>query len=173
MTAPAANRAIDVGVSAPVRHPHSSNPAIPNINPTTGLSTDYLNHFAEALMLLEMAAATPKFVSDLLAWRPRTYCEHFACSQFSNRDAVVAAYRAADPAVREALDAAAATLNAALVHCRDTVIADLAAASGKDAAPQAAAWLKPLIGRLAAVINGSPAAGSPPLQSEIDAMFSR
>jgi hypothetical protein len=26
----------------------------PNINPVTGLSTDYLNHFTEAIMLLEL-----------------------------------------------------------------------------------------------------------------------
>jgi hypothetical protein len=173
MTAPAADRAIHIGLSAPVRQLHSSNSGIPHINPATGLSTDYLNHFAEALMLLEMAATTPKFVSDLQAWRPRTYCEHFARSRFSNRDAVIAGYQAADPAVREALDAAAATLNAALVRCRDMVIANLATATGEDAAPQAAAWLKPLIRRLAAVINGSPAAGLPPSQSEIDAMFGR
>ena len=31
-----------------------------NINPRTGLATDYLNHFNEAVMLLEMIPAYPE-----------------------------------------------------------------------------------------------------------------
>ena len=65
---------------------------IPYINPVTGLSTDYLNHFSEAVMVLEMAATVPECLEDLRAWRPKTYCEHFASSSFSERDAVIAAY---------------------------------------------------------------------------------
>ena len=56
----------------------------------TGLSTDYLNHFTEAIMLLEMAGELPECLDDLRAWRPKTYTEHFATSRFSNREAVIA-----------------------------------------------------------------------------------
>ena len=58
----------------------------PNINPVTGLSTDYLNHFTEAIMLLEMLPAMPECLDDFLAWRPKTIREHFAASHFSNRE---------------------------------------------------------------------------------------
>ena len=44
-----------------------------NINPVTGLATDYLNHFNEAIMLLEMLPVAPDCKEDFLAWRPMSY----------------------------------------------------------------------------------------------------
>jgi len=41
-----------------------------NINPRTGLATDYLNHFNEAIMLLEMVPAMPECAEDFLTWYP-------------------------------------------------------------------------------------------------------
>jgi hypothetical protein len=41
-----------------------------NINPVTGLATDYLNHFNEAIMMLELAPEMPDCMEDLSAWRP-------------------------------------------------------------------------------------------------------
>src|SRR5687768_3075942 len=35
-----------------------------------GLSNDYLNHYSEALMLIEMAADDPAIGADLAEWRP-------------------------------------------------------------------------------------------------------
>ena len=37
-----------------------------NINPHTGLATDYLNHFNEAVMLLEMVPDMPECAEDFL-----------------------------------------------------------------------------------------------------------
>ena len=37
-----------------------------NINPRTGLATDYLNHFNEAIMLLEMITDMPECAEDFL-----------------------------------------------------------------------------------------------------------
>src|SRR5262245_387932 len=96
-----------------------SGPGIPNINPVTGLSTDYLNHFTEAVMVLEIASDMPDCIDALRDWEPKTYAEHFAASHFSNRDMVVRAYRATDPAVRAALDTTAETLNVTLAATRD------------------------------------------------------
>ena len=48
-----------------------------NINPLTGLATDYLNHFNEAIMLLEMLSSCPECRDDFLVWRPMSYREHF------------------------------------------------------------------------------------------------
>ena len=53
-----------------------------NINPRTGLATDYLNHFNEAIMLLEMIPDMPECAEDFLGWRPLSYREHFMASQF-------------------------------------------------------------------------------------------
>ena len=49
-----------------------------NINPVTGLATDFLNHFNEAIMLLEVLPMAPECKADILAWRPMSYREHFA-----------------------------------------------------------------------------------------------
>src|SRR6201999_2975266 len=57
-----------------------------NINPRTGLATDYLNHFNEAIMLLEMIPDMVECAEDFLAWTPLSYAEHFTASNFKARD---------------------------------------------------------------------------------------
>ena len=90
-----------------------------NINPATGLATDFLNHFNEAIMLLEMLPAMPECRDDLLAWRPMSYREHFAASGFTHRDLAIAAYEAADPIFRGQLDEIADQMNQILTVTRD------------------------------------------------------
>jgi hypothetical protein len=162
MTAPAEDSAPARSASAAV----PSGPGIPRINPVTGLSTDYLNHFTEAVMALEMAGDMPECLADLRAWQPKSYVEHFAASHFRDRDAVIRAYRAADPAVRAAFDAVAETLNIVLAVRRDAVLANAAAPSLDD--------VRSMLARMAALINGTAEAdGQPSAQAEIDAMFGR
>jgi len=48
-----------------------------NINPRTGLATDYLNHFNEAIMVLELIPSMPACTEDLMEWNVTTYREHF------------------------------------------------------------------------------------------------
>ena len=146
---------------------------ISTINPVTGLSTDYLNHFTEAVMVLEMAAMMPECLDDLRSWRPKTYREHFVSSRFTDRDAVIAAYETADPAVRDALDDVADTLNDVLLETRDVVLGSLPAPDAEVLAQRAVAWLKPLIGRAAAVINGAGGDASRTTQAAVDALFDR
>ena len=171
MTAPgsgAINRAVagDDRESAPRR--------ISTVNPVTGLSTDYLNHFAEAIMVLEMAAVMPDCLEDLRAWQPKTYCEHFAVSHFADRDALIAAYEAADPELREALDRATETLNAVLAETRNVVIQHIASPHSEALAQRAVAWLKPLVARTAAIINGTATgARAKGAQAAVDALFDR
>src|ERR1700753_248519 len=71
-----------------------------NINPRTGLATDYLNHFNEAIMLLEMIPDMPECSEDFLAWCPLSYCEHFMASNFKARDLAISAYESAAPDIR-------------------------------------------------------------------------
>jgi hypothetical protein len=146
--------------AATVPDREASGPGIPNINPFTGLSTDYLNHFSEALMALEMVRDMPECIDDLRTWRPKTYAEHFAGSRLSHRGEIVRMYEAAPRPLREALDALADVLNARLAAARD-------AAVHRRPAGHAAAALRPLIAQLAALINGSMERS----QAAIDAMF--
>jgi hypothetical protein len=153
MPAPAADRAILSFAAAPQQV--RTGAGGPYINPATGLSTDYLNHFAEVVMVLEMSSTSPECLADLREWQPRTYPEHFARTRFSNRDQVIAAYWTADPVVREAIDQAAETLNDALVKIRDIVLRQRAKPETTKAVDWSLTWLKPLISRTAAVINGT------------------
>ena len=52
--------------------------AAANINPKTGLASDYLNHFNEAIMLLDLLPTTPECIVELIGWEPLSYEEHFA-----------------------------------------------------------------------------------------------
>src|SRR6201997_4826200 len=75
-----------------------------NINPRTGLATDYLNHFNEAIMLLEMIPDMPECAEDFLGWRPLSYRDHFTASHFKARDLAIEAYDSADAGIRTAFD---------------------------------------------------------------------
>jgi hypothetical protein len=125
-----------------------------NINPRTGLATDYLNHFNEAIMLLEMLSACPDCIEDFLAWKPMSYREHFAQSRFKERDLALAAYNAAEPGLREFLDALAMTMTVVLETTRKAIGADPSSTEAVLITAHAVACLMPLIARAAAVING-------------------
>ena len=129
-------------------------PADANINPATGLATDYLNHFNEAIMLLEMLASCPDCRDDFLGWRPLSYREHFEASRFKGRAIAIAAYDAADPSVRGCLDTLASTMTAVLEATRAAMRSDLPPESAVALADRAAALLRPLVARAGAVING-------------------
>jgi hypothetical protein len=145
-----------------------------NINPATGLATDYLNHFNEAIMLLEMLQSCPDCRDDFLAWRPMNYREHFAASRFKGRDLAIAAYDAADPNLRGCLDTLAGTMTAVLEATRAAMSADMPPESAAVLADRAAAWLKPLVARAGAVINGDAGAGLPNApQAVVDGLMKR
>ena len=78
--------------------------AAANINPKTGLATDYLNHFNEAIMLLDLLPQMPECIVELIGWEPLTYEEHFHASNFKDRDLAVAAYEVAEPIAPGRLD---------------------------------------------------------------------
>ena len=63
-----------------------------NIDPRTFLATDYLNHFNEAIMLLEMMSDAPDCLDMVQDWQPKTYSEHFRDSGFSDKDLAIKAY---------------------------------------------------------------------------------
>jgi hypothetical protein len=126
-----------------------------NINPLTGLATDYLNHFSEAIMLLEMMLEMPECREDFLAWQPLSYSQHFAASNFKDRDMAIAAYEAADPAIRDRLDTLADAMNGILVATHEVMQLSLSTPAAGNIADLAVQRLKPLVARAGAVINGT------------------
>jgi hypothetical protein len=125
-----------------------------NINPHTGLATDYLNHFNEAVMLLELIPDMPECTEDFLGWQPLSYCEHFTASNFKGRDLAIDAYECADPGIRAEFDnltsAMTSILNAVGAAMRE-VKQDRTRAV---LAEQATGWVKPLVAQAGGVING-------------------
>jgi hypothetical protein len=126
-----------------------------NINPSTGLATDYLNHFNEAIMLLEMLLEMPECMEDFLAWQPMNYRQHFTVSNFKDREIAIAAYEAADPDIRQRLDALADSMNEILLATREVMQRNLGQPAAGNIADLAVRWLKPLVARAGAVINGT------------------
>jgi hypothetical protein len=145
-----------------------------NINPATGLATDYLNHFNEAIMLLEMLSSCPDCLDDFLGRRPISYREHFATSRFKGRDLAIAAYDAADPNLRSCLDTLAGTMTAVLEATRAAMSEDMPPEAASAIADHAAAWLRPLVARAGAVINGNADASLPNTpQTVVDGLMKR
>src|ERR1700704_3956618 len=85
-----------------------------NINPRTGLATDYLNHFNEAIMLLEMIPDMPECAEDFLDWHPLSYREHFKASNFKARDLAITAYDSTDARIRTEFDNITAAMTSIL-----------------------------------------------------------
>ena len=63
-----------------------------NIHEQTLLATDYLNHFNELVMLLEIIPDMPEILEEARAWRPVGYQDHFRRSSFSDAALAVEAY---------------------------------------------------------------------------------
>ena len=114
--------------SAMIGHFRSHVPGT-NINESTLLASDYLNHFHELVMLLEAISSEPKdFADDLFSWRPLTYEEHFAESGFRDKNLAIAAYRRAPQKIRARFDEAVARLHGEAV----TLVAEVAATSHRE-----------------------------------------
>lgn len=149
-------------------------PGHANINPATELATDYLNHFNEAIMLLDMLSSCPDCLDDFLDWRPMSYREHFTASRFKGREQAIAAYDAADPDIRNCLDTLAGTMTAVLEATRAAMSAAMPPQTAAALADHAAAWLKPLVARAGAVINGDAGAALPDApQAVVDGLMKR
>jgi hypothetical protein len=76
-----------------------------NIDPVTLLATDYLNHFNEIVMLLELIPDMPDCLEDALAWQPKSYQQHFAESQFSDKLLAIEAFDHVPHRFRQPFDA--------------------------------------------------------------------
>jgi len=76
-----------------------------NISPQTFLATDYLNHFNEVVMLIEMLGDMPDMFEDVESWAPKSYQDHFRDSMFSDKELAIAAYDMAPAEFKVPFDA--------------------------------------------------------------------
>ena len=125
-----------------------------NINPHTGLASDYLNHFNEAIMLLEMIPDLPECAEDFLLWYPLSYREHFMASHFKARDLAIEAYDSADERIRAEFDHITGAMTSILTAVGAAMREARQDKTRATLAEQAAAWVKPLVALAGGVIHG-------------------
>lgn len=143
-----------------------------NVNQETLLCTDYLNHFNEIVMLIEMVGSMPECMDDVRAWLPKSYEQHFHDSNFADRDLAILAYENAPPQHRAPFDRTVERLNFAVrtaIQELDAVIATGGPPEQLEAVAQASsARLHALIDVAGGIINGHHAVID---QSQIDALI--
>ena len=76
----------------------------PALGVSGGLSNDFLNHYSEVLMLIEMAPHDPDIAADLNDWQPMSYPAYFSASPLRRAATALAAYDALPPARRPAFE---------------------------------------------------------------------
>ncbi|MEP1443468.1 MAG: hypothetical protein ABJK39_10720 [Hyphomicrobiales bacterium] len=74
-----------------------------NVNLTTGFATNYLNHYVEILLLLEMLPSMPECVEDIVMWKPIGYTDHVRQSGLPKSELVLEAFEHSDVNRRKAL----------------------------------------------------------------------
>jgi len=127
------------------------------INNKTLLATDYLNHFNEMVMCLDMLFDMPEMIEEARAWKPKSYQAHFEDSVFPERELAVWAFEQAPLAFREPFDELVAAMNSQVTlrlgeieECLKGGEADVM----RVVAELASGELQVLISKTSAVING-------------------
>ncbi|GBE43679.1 MAG TPA: hypothetical protein ENH05_07160 [Rhizobiales bacterium] len=158
-----------------------------NVNPETLLTTDYLNHFNEIIMLLELVPSAPtQFAAELAGWQHESYEEHFTHSGFRDKELAIIGYRNAPQEVRHAFDSSVADLETEMVMLLQQVQEKIATGDTEGLSilcNEAVPRLQNFIQITAGIVNGSvpdsPETGEPgasgdesaSAQSAVDALF--
>ena len=137
--------------------------AAANINPNTRLATDYLNHFNDVVMMLELVPDMPDCAEDVVGWSPLAYDDYFRKSHFRERDLAIAAWHAADPGVRAEFDATITHLDCAMAEAIELIERNDPSDPmiGHRIRDLVNDRLKPLIAGAGAIVNGAPPSHSP------------
>ena len=143
-----------------------------NIHPDTLLATDYLNHFNEAIMLVELVPSMPECLDDLRDWQPVSYEQHFAESNLSDGPLAILAYENSRPCFRKPFDETVNRIRAkvgATIEDLDRLIAAGAdEAQLTDIANDNVTHLRNLLDIASAIIHGSEATAD---QATIDRLL--
>src|SRR5690349_21239808 len=101
-----------------------------NISEKTLLATDYLNHFNEIVMLIEMVPDMPDMMDECRVWRPKSYQQHFRDSGFSEKELAIEAYDHVPNKFRTPFEATIAQMDAVILFTLDRM--EVARTAGDD-----------------------------------------
>ncbi len=142
-----------------------------NINEQTLLATDYLNHFNEIVMTLEMIPDMPELLEDAKEWHPKSYQDHLLDSTFSDRELAAEAYNHVPQKFRAPFEQTISQIDNLIATTIDRLESDLAQGN-VDLVRENATALSRVIQRLmdvaGGIINGSAKTME---QSEIDILI--
>lgn len=96
-----------------------------NISEKTLLATDYLNHFNEIVMLIEMVPDMPDMLEECCAWQPKTYQEHFRDSGFSDKELAIEAYEHVPAKFRRPFEETIAQMTQVVRHTLERIANDM------------------------------------------------
>ncbi|HLN25280.1 MAG TPA: hypothetical protein VK558_15005 [Patescibacteria group bacterium] len=144
-----------------------------NINPQTLLATDYLNHFNEIVMMLEMIPDMAECYEEAQAWAPKSYQDHFRDSQFRDRDLAVEAYDHVPEKYKKPFEEIISQMNALVSGSVERIGTVMQAGSADElrfVCSEASRGLQKLMDYASAVIHGSERVLD---QAEIDGFLGR
>jgi hypothetical protein len=143
-----------------------------NISAQTLLATDYLNHFNEIVMLLDMIPDMPDMVEECKMWQPKSYKEHFADSTFSDRQLAIEAYDRVPSMFRKPFEETLSQINTLLLtgiaRLEDEIVAGADPGLVGDHVRAISRASQALMDCASAIIHGSNRAMA---QAEIDGML--
>jgi hypothetical protein len=145
-----------------------------NISAQTLLATDYLNHFNEIVMLLDMLPDMPDMIEECKLWAPKSYTDHFADSTFSDRQLAVEAYDRVPSKYRRPFEATIGQLNALITEGVLRLDGEIAAGAEPDQLRESCRNLaraaQLMMDCASSIIHGSDRAMA---QAEIDGLLGR
>ncbi len=143
-----------------------------NISAQTLLATDYLNHFNEIVMLLDMLPDMPEMIEECKTWQPKSYVEHFAQSSFSDRQLAIEAYGRVPARYRRPFEETISQLNTLILGGIARLDTDIAAGGEPEVLRETCSSLsracQALMDCASAIIHGSNRAMD---QAEIDGLL--
>ncbi|MGB0672009.1 MAG: hypothetical protein ACPGNT_10970 [Rhodospirillales bacterium] len=142
-----------------------------NVNEQTLLATDYLNHFNEIVMTMEMLPDMPELFEEAHAWKPKTYKDHFRDSTIADKDLAVEAYDHVPKRYRRPFEKTIVQMSRLVVTSIQRLEADMQEGNldlMRENAVALSRLLQRLIDQASAIIHGSEKVMD---QNEIDAMM--
>ena len=87
-----------------------------NINEETLLATDYLNHFNEVVMMIDMLPDMPDCLDMVKEWEPKPYKDHFRDSTIADKELAVEVYDHVQPICKKAFEDTIMRVDHAIFH---------------------------------------------------------
>lgn len=145
-----------------------------NISAQTLLATDYLNHFNEIVMLLDMLPDMPDMIEECKMWQPKSYKDHFADSTFRDKQLAIEAYDRVPSVYRAPFEETIQHLNQLITGGVDRIDAEIAGGAQteqvQDSCRVLARAAQALMDCASSIIHGSNRAMG---QEEIDGLLGR